>query len=91
MTQCDVILDAMLSNPQIKWWYAKDFLHGKYFVGYEATARMTDLLNLYPTLFNYAKDGRYRILAINWESKEEINYHLRRLNDLKNILEKEGE
>ena len=90
MTQCDVIIDAMLSNPQKEWWYAKDFQGGRYFVGYEATARMTDVLNLYPTLFRYAKDGRYRVLAIDWSNKDEIDYHLKRLEMLKEILRKEG-
>ena len=73
MTQYDIILDAMLSNPQKVWWYAKDFLAGKYFVGYEATARMSELVNMYPTIFFVNKDGRFRILAIDWESTGKVS------------------
>ena len=80
-TQCNKILKAMLENPQIKEWYAKDFQSGKYFVGYEATARMTDLANKYPELFIIGKDGRFRTLAINWEQKELIEFLRKMLSE----------
>ena len=35
MKQYDVILKAMLTRKDVKWWYAKDFQHEPYFVGYE--------------------------------------------------------
>ena len=84
MTQVEKILKAMLDNPQHKVWYAKDFQSGKYFVGYEATARMSDLIRLYPDLIIVGKDGRFRTLEIDWEKEKEIN-------DLKEILESIGE
>ena len=84
MTQVEKILKAMLDNPQHKVWYAKDFQSGKYFVGYEATARMSDLIRLYPDLVIVGKDGRFRTLEIDWEKEKEIN-------DLKEILESIGE
>ena len=71
-TQCDVILIAMLENPYQAKWDARDFQSGKYFVGYEATARMTDLMNKWPNLFIVGKDGRYRTLAIYWENQEAV-------------------
>lgn len=71
-TQCETIVKIMLENPSKEWWSAKDFQNGKYFIGYEATARMSDLIRLYPTLFNIAKDGRFRIISINWKDKENI-------------------
>lgn len=77
MKQTDIILKAMLTNKNKKWWSAKDFQFGENFVGYEATARMSELANIYVDLIKVAKDGRYRVLAINWDSKE-----------LKNALEK---
>ena len=85
MTQYDIILDAMLSNPSKKWWYAKDFQYGQYFVGYEATARMSELVSLYPTLFEVAKDGRFRIIAIDWSKEEEIASHKKRIEDIKEM------
>lgn len=77
MTQCDVILKAMLTNKSKKWWSAKDFQYGENFVGYEASSRMSEILNKYGDLIDVAKDGRFRIISINWNNKE-----------VKNLLEK---
>ena len=70
MNQCDIILKAMLENRFKKEWKATDFQSGKYFVGYEATARMSDLLRMYPDLVIAGKDGRFRTLSINWKCKD---------------------
>lgn len=79
MKQCDTILLAMLENRNKQWWSAKDFQSGKYFVGYEASPRMSELFSKYEDLIIAAKDGRFRIIAINWESKE-LENELKRLN-----------
>ena len=79
MSQCDIILKAMLENKWKKEWKATDFQFGKYFVGYEATARMSDLLRMYPDLVIAGKDGRFRTLSINWNCKE-IKEFKKRLN-----------
>ena len=47
LSQTDIILYAMIKNPSKEWWYAKDFQYGEYFVGYEATARMSELANIF--------------------------------------------
>ena len=73
MKQCDVILKAMLDNKNTKYWKATDFQSGKYYVGYEATARMSDLVRMYPELFIITKDGRFRLLSINWDEVKTIN------------------
>lgn len=78
VTQCDTILKAMLENKSRIWWSAKDFQNGKYFVGYEATARMSELKEMYGDLIKVGKDGRFRVLSINWES-EELEEQLKRL------------
>lgn len=70
MTQCEVILKAMLENKDKEIWTASDFQSGKYFVGYEATARMSDLKRLHPNVFIVGKVDRFRTLKINWEAKE---------------------
>lgn len=70
MTQCEVILKAMLENRDKEVWTASDFQSGKYFVGYEATARMSDLKRLHPNVFIVGKADRFRTLKINWEAKE---------------------
>lgn len=79
MTQCDTILKTMLINDSIKEWTAKEFQYGEYFVGYEATARMSDLLRLYPNLLIAGKNGRFRTLSINWNNIEEVKFHKKRL------------
>lgn len=84
MTQSDIILRAMLKNKDKRYWYAKDFQHGENFVGYEATARMSELIDMYGDLIEVAKDGRFRVLAINWES-EEVEKQLKRINDIEMI------
>ena len=71
-SQYDIILIAMLKNRNKKVWTAKDFQSGTYFVGYEATARMSELMWKYPDLFIVGKDGRFRTLEINWENKEAV-------------------
>ena len=68
VSQCDKILKAMLENKNIKEWKASDFQSGKYFVGYEATARMSDLMRMYPDQLIVGKDGRFRTLSINWDN-----------------------
>ena len=72
LTQCEVILKAMLENKDKEVWTAKDFQSGKYFVGYEASARMSDLIRLYPELLIVGKDGRFRTLTIDWTKEKEI-------------------
>ena len=62
----------MLQNRLKKYWYAKDFQSGKQFVGYEASARMSDLIRLYPNIVIAERDGRFRTLRINWKNKQEI-------------------
>lgn len=75
-TQCETIIQAMLDHPEKEWWYASDFQKGAYFVGYEATARMSDIVREYPSLVDVDKDGRFRILRIRWENVEENGWHI---------------
>lgn len=78
LTQCDKIFKAMLENRDRVKWTAKDFQSGKYFIGYEASARMSDLLRMYPRVFVAGKEGRFRTLSINWECKDEIELAMKR-------------
>ena len=79
LTQCDTILRALLLNKNKNNWTAKEFQYGDHFVGYEATARMSDLINKYPNLFIVGKEGRFRTLSINWDNEEEIEQEKKRL------------
>lgn len=80
MTQMKKMLRIMLTNKNKKIWEAKDFQQfGEWFIGYEASARMSDLVRIYPDLFIVGKNGRFRTLEINWDYKE--------INDLIKMLE----
>lgn len=72
MKQYDIILKAMLNNKNKKVWTAKDFQKEPYFVGYEASPRMSELKDMYKDLFIVGRDGRFRTLEINWDC-ENIN------------------
>lgn len=73
LTQCEFILKTMYDNRDRKRvWYAKDFQRPPYFVGYEASARMSDLLRMYPEIFIVDKDGRFRTLELNLKEENFI-------------------
>ena len=67
MKQYDIILKAMLTNKNKKLWIASDFQKEPYFVGYEASPRMSELADMYPDLLIKGRDGRFRTLSINWD------------------------
>lgn len=71
-SQRKTILKAMFANPNKTDWLATDFQHEPYFVGYEASPRMSELKNDFPDLFIVKTIDRYRSLAINWDNKELI-------------------
>lgn len=71
VSQCLKILKIMLEHKEKKVWKASDFQSGEFFVGYEATARMSDLMRIYPDKFIVGKDGRFRTLQLNWENIDE--------------------
>ena len=71
-TQCEFILQTMLTHREKAYWTAKDFQHPPYFVGYEASARMSDLMRMHPDLLIVGREDRFRTLAINWEKYDEL-------------------
>ena len=73
-TQCEKLMwyiyNDFKNNNETKKWKASDFQKGNTFIGYEATARMSDLIRMYPTLFKVDKEGRYRTLELNVDEVE---------------------
>ena len=69
-TQHEKILIIMLrhyvDNKQATWWRASDFQTERYgiFIGYEATARMSELFKKYPFMFNQRTNKRFRELQL---------------------------
>jgi hypothetical protein len=91
-TQEEKILRYMFNRKgdNGKWFYAYHFnspnvpVGHRFFVGYEASARMSDLKRKYKDLFEYRQDGRFRTMRINFKdlkknlekmkNKEVVNY-----------------
>src|SRR5690606_22353237 len=61
-----------------RWWRASNFQqdHFGIFVGYEATARMSELLKKYPFAFEVRQNGRFREMRFKIENAREIYYQL---------------
>lgn len=57
-----------------KFWRASDFQEEWYkiFVGYEATARMSELVGEYPFAFNTRRNGRFREIQFKFEEARQI-------------------
>ena len=89
MRQIDKVLKIMLDNPQKQVWLAKDFQHGENFIGYEASARMSELAQIYENILIVGKYGRFRTLQVNWDNVEEVNKVKELLDELEKIDEVE--
>lgn len=73
MTQHEKILAVMVRNKAQEWFYAPDFqrpgMHADLFVGYEASARMSELIKDYPELVQYKREGKYRYIRVRYENR----------------------
>jgi hypothetical protein len=78
LTQHEKIFIIILSHRDKMWWRASDFQRpwDNIFVGYEASARMSELAKMYPYAFDMRKNGRFRELSFNFHSAAEIYKHL---------------
>lgn len=70
MKQRDKILAYMAKQPD-KWYYPYDFMpprmemNSEYFVGYEASARLSELASEYPDMIETKQDGKYKCRRLN--------------------------
>lgn len=74
LTQHQKIVAQMCKYPEKKWWLASDFMQnnlGDLFVGYEATARLAELVGDYPDMFETERQGRFRAVRIKFETGKE--------------------
>jgi len=72
LTQQQKIVAEMCSNPDKKWWLPQDFMQGgKFFVGYEASARMSELQSENPDMFESQRNGKYMERRIKFETIDE--------------------
>jgi len=67
-SQVEKIIKYMAKHPTKQWWYAPDFqargMEEAYYVGYEASARMSDIMRMYPTIINIKREGKYRYIQL---------------------------
>jgi hypothetical protein len=70
-TQYKKILKLMLRKKDIQeWFYPQDFMKpelGDLFVGYEASARLSELFKKYPNMFERKREGKYKITRFKFE------------------------
>lgn len=70
-TQHQKILELMAGDPK-RWWLASDFMQpglGELFVGYEASARLSELAKLYPDKIESQQQGKYIARRLKQEQK----------------------
>ena len=82
LTQKDKIMLAILKGHEKKWWDARDFQNGDNFVGWEASARLSELTKDYYMIFEIAKDGRFRQVRLNWKNKQMIKQLIKAYKDV---------
>ena len=73
LSQKGKIVMYMVSNQDTMWFYPYDFMKkalGNLFVGYEASARLSELRSEYPLIFKGQKDGKYMMTRIDYEMLE---------------------
>ena len=82
MTQQEKIIKIMERDPQ-RWYIASDFMKqdlGELFVGYEATARLSELAN--KGLFDTKRVGRFRAVRLKVKEMPMFEGTREQLNNL---------
>ena len=73
MTQQEKIIITMLRGRR-EWWLPFDFMRtsdGELFVGYEASARLSELRKEYPDMIESKRDGKYVATRLRREAVAE--------------------
>ena len=70
-----IMLRDFKRNSHILFWRASMFQHEihELFVGYEASARMSELVKLYPAAFETRQNGRFREIRFKFENAHKIH------------------
>lgn len=68
LTQQQKIIAHICTNPTKEWWLPQDFMQGgEFFVGYEASARLSELQRENPEMFESRRAGKYMERRIKFE------------------------
>lgn len=71
LTQHQKIIAMMCKNHTKEWWLPTDFMKfeaGEFFVGYEASARLSELQNNYPYIFETRQAGRFKERRLRFDT-----------------------
>lgn len=87
MTQQQKIITLMIRKQHKQaWFFPYEFMVnglGELFVGYEASARLSELARNYPDMIESQRDGKYTKRRIRWETMNEwrplLNYEFREI------------
>lgn len=74
LTQHQKILTTMCRNQDQEWWFPYDFMGdmlGDLFVGYEASARLSELAKDYPDMIASEQAGKYIKRRVRFETIEQ--------------------
>ena len=74
-SQHEKILITILRNRDMNWWRASDFMkmcRGDLFVGYSASARMSEMIKFYDFAFSARTNGKFREIRFKFEEANEI-------------------
>lgn len=92
-TQIEKIIRVMIRQKGKEWFYAPDFqrpnMSEDEFVGYEATARMSDLIREYPEIATWKKEGKYRYIRFRFENLREIYNSIKIPKEIKYLIDHE--
>lgn len=71
MTQYEKIFSLMVRRHGVQeWFFPYDFMQstlGDLFVGYEASARISEMCKKYPDLIEWKHEGKYRLIRLKFE------------------------
>lgn len=71
LTQHQKIVAMMCQHHEKKWWLPTDFMKmeiGQFFVGYEASARLSELQSENPEMFESRRNGKFMERRICFET-----------------------
>lgn len=91
LTQHQKIIHVMSRGFTGMWYTPSIFMKpelGRYFVGYEAGARLSELAKKYPLMIETKQDGKYKARRINFKNRYEWFNDLPA--DLQNIIKANG-
>lgn len=74
LTQQERIVAIMCINKEQKWWKPHEIMNtgsGEFFIGYEASARLSELAREYPEMIDSKREGKFYLRRMRFEAARE--------------------